>query len=78
MISDSLDHFHCTDEHAPAMLTSVCATEETPVVKLSHSRLREIIETAARDAVARKMENYFSHGYVSESVSPEKKSESPD
>lgn len=23
MVSDSLDHFHCTDEHAPTMLTSV-------------------------------------------------------
>jgi len=34
MASDSLDHFHCTDEQAPAMLTSVFAAE-TPVVKLS-------------------------------------------
>jgi len=34
MASDSLDHFHCTDEQALAMLTSVFAAE-TPVVKLS-------------------------------------------
>lgn len=34
MASDLLDHFHCTDEQAPAMLTSAFA-RETSVVKLS-------------------------------------------
>lgn len=34
MASDSLDHFHCTDEQAPTMLTSAFAADSY-VVKLS-------------------------------------------